>query len=301
MLGAGMASERHERYSVRMGRAWVSLGLVVALALPACGGDAGGTASNGAGGKLNLGGSGGGGGSGGINVGGGANGSGVGGGAASGNGGAAGDGFCGSTLTGTIRDFTTAHPDFEYAIADDKGIVENDLGTDDKPVYGPHATTPTTHGKDYFDQWYRDVDGVNQHVLLPIALTQVGGNVYKYDNPAFFPIDGQLLGDEGNNHNFHFTFELHTKFIYQGGEVFTFTGDDDLWVFVNKKLGIDLGGVHGAETGQIDLDAQAGALGISTGGTYQLDFFFAERHTSESNFHIETTIGSFVDCGPIVQ
>ena len=29
------------------------------------------------------------------------------------------------------------------------------------------------------------------------------------------------------------------------------------------------------------------------GGEYTLDFFFAERHTTESNFHIETTIACF--------
>ncbi|MGZ3474929.1 MAG: fibro-slime domain-containing protein, partial [Polyangiales bacterium] len=77
---------------------------------------------------------------------------------------------------------------------------------------------------------------------------------------------------------------------------FEFTGDDDLWVYINRKLAIDLGGVHGAENGKIDLDARAGELGITKGKVYQLDFFFAERHTTESNFRIDTTL-DFVDCG----
>lgn len=270
-----------------------------------CGGDDdGGTASNGSGGGLNLGGAGGSGGSaaasgsgGSISVGG----NGSGGASGSGAGGSAGSGYCGSTLTGTIRDFQSSHPDFEFTIATDPGIVETDLGADGKPVYAGQSGNPTTNGKQAFDQWFNDVAGVNQKKLHPITLTQGAGNVWTYDNSAFFPIDNELFGNEGNPHNFHFTYELHTKFVYLGGEVFTFTGDDDLFVFVNKKLAIDLGGVHGAMTGKVDLDAKASELGITAGGTYPLDFFFAERHTSESNFRIDTSIASFVDCGPVVQ
>jgi fibro-slime domain-containing protein len=250
-------------------------------------GTGGGAASSGAGG-----------GSGGLNLGGSGNGGSGQAGAGNGTGSGGDSGYCGSTLTGTIRDFMQSHPDFEYIIQVDPGIVLPDLGADNLPVYAGQAGNPTTTGQANFDQWYRDVPGVNQKDLVSIPLTASGGNVYTYSNNAFFPIDNKLFGNEGNNHNFHFTFELHTKFVYLGGEVFTFTGDDDLFVFVNKKLAIDLGGVHGALNGQVDLDANASQLGITKGTAYQLDFFFAERHTSESNFRIDTTIGSFVDCGP---
>jgi fibro-slime domain-containing protein len=87
---------------------------------------------------------------------------------------------------------------------------------------------------------------------------------------------------------------MHATFRYRGGEVFTFRGDDDVFVFVNGKLALDLGGVHGAETDTIDFDAQAGALGITVGSTYSLDVFHAERHTVESNFRIETSIECFL-------
>ena len=76
----------------------------------------------------------------------------------------------------------------------------------------------------------------------------------------------------------------------QGGERFNFTGDDDLWVFVNGKLAIDLGGVHGPMAGNVDMDAQANNLGLEIGQVYDIDFFFAERHTTQSNFTITTTI-----------
>lgn len=216
--------------------------------------------------------------------------SGVGSGGGTGSGGSA---ECGSALQGIVRDFQVSHPDFEDFLGDDKGIVENMLGMDGKPVYAGNPTTPTTSGKEAFDQWFRDVDGVNIAIPYSVTLTPAGGGVYTYDNSAFFPIDGQGFGDEGNVHNYHFTLELRTQFEYKGGEVFTFTGDDDLFTFINGRLALNLGGVHGAQSQTVDLDAMAGELGITVGKTYALDFFFAERHTSESNFRIDTTISCF--------
>jgi fibro-slime domain-containing protein len=206
---------------------------------------------------------------------------------------------CGNELVGVIRDFTSAHPDFEAELGTDKGIVENDLGTDLKPVYaGGSANPPTTHGQAAFDQWYRDTPNVNQPIPHAIQLTESSPGVFTFDDSDYFPIDGQGLGDEGNAHNYHFTYEIHAQFTYEGGEVFTFTGDDDLFTFINGKLAIDLGGVHGPQSQTIDLDQQAGALGIQVGETYSLDFFFAERHTSQSNFRIDTSIGCFTEVQP---
>ena len=145
-----------------------------------------------------------------------------------------------------------------------------------------------------FNQWYNDVDGVNIPINIEIELMEMMPGLYQYDNASFFPIDDQGWGNEGNPHNYHFTLEMHTNFKYEGGEIFTFRGDDDLWVFINGKLAIDLGGVHGPLEKSADLDALAGQLGIQIGNTYTLDFFFAERHTTQSNFRIETTIGCFV-------
>jgi fibro-slime domain-containing protein len=200
-------------------------------------------------------------------------------------------------LLATVRDFNDTHPDFENVIADDRGIVEAQLGADGLPVYAGHPTTPTTHGKALFDQWYRDVPGVNLSTPLLLMLNPVGdGPEYRVDNDAFFPIDNQLFGNQGRDHNFHFTLELHTKFRYRGGEVFSFSGDDDLWVFINGRLAIDLGGVHGREDGRVDLDARAGELGLQPGEVANLDLFFAERHTTDSAFHLETTITEFVEC-----
>ena len=206
---------------------------------------------------------------------------------------------CSGGLTVIVRDFTTSNHDFEPGIsADDTGIVLPDLGADGKPVYAGNPTTPTTHGKESFDQWYRDVEGVNINIPIKIQLTKGAGDVYTYDNQKFFPIDGLGFGNEGNANNFHFTDEVHTRFTYKGGESFTFSGDDDLFGYINKKLVINLGGIHSAEIKTVNLDQLAGELGLKIGGTYSLDLFGAERHVTESHYRIDTTIDCFVDVPP---
>lgn len=196
------------------------------------------------------------------------------------------------TLTGTLRDFLDTHPDFEKEITGlDLGIVQPTLGVDNKPVYAGLAGNPSTHGQAAFDQWYRDVAGVNLSKPYAITLADPDNDgIFSYTNNAFFPIDGELFGNQGRSHNYHFTYEIHSQFTYQGGETFSFTGDDDLWVFINNQLAIDLGGVHGAANQSVNLDAVAATLGITVGNTYNFDLFFAERHTTASNFQIETSL-----------
>ncbi len=201
-------------------------------------------------------------------------------------------------LTGILRDFNDTHADMEQELGSDRGIVEQRLGPDGKPVYAPADGSETTHGRTAFDQWYRDVPGANQRA--PTVLTLINSaqdpRVYTFRDLDFFPIDGRLLGNQGREHNYHFTVELHTTFVYEGGEHLTFEGDDDLWVFVNGYRVIDLGGVHGVETETADFDAIAGAAGLVRGQVYSLDIFYAERHTVDAHFTLSTTV-RFEDAG----
>ena len=208
-----------------------------------------------------------------------------------------GGGPCNTILVGTLRDFHSDHPDFERdLVGEDLGIVESVLGDDGKPVYAG-GTTGTTTGAEAFDQWFRDVDGVNTALPIAFSLEEEAAGQFVFSDGTFFPADDAGFGNEGNPHNYHFTVELHGNFEYQGGEVFTFRGDDDLFTYVNGHLGIDLGGVHVPLTRTIDMDAVAADLGLEIGETYPLDFFFAERHTTLSNFRIETSIECFVPVG----
>jgi len=238
---------------------------------------------------------------------------------------------CNHVIKATIRDFKpcnmkhsddhqydldhcdtkVGHPDFQHYFGSEQtpGIVQATLGSDHKPVYagtGRHTYPGTTDqyettGPSQFRQWYNDVAGTgpdsNKNIPIMITLkeTSAGSGHYRYENHAFFPIDGKgwgntPTGDGTDGHNFAFTTEVHLSFTYKGGEVFTFVGDDDLWLFINNKLAIDLGGLHPSVTGSVNLDKFAAANGMKKGQTYPLDLFHAERHATASNFTIDTTI-----------
>lgn len=194
----------------------------------------------------------------------------------------------------TVRDFDASHPDFESARAGfDPGIVRPTLGADRKPVYTELGASPTTNGLELFDQWYRDVPLVNARVEIQLGLDEYSGAMWQVDDEEFFPLDAYDLGPDPGAHNHHFTLEIHPQFTYYGGEKFRFQGDDDLFLSINDRLVIDLGGVHEPLGGEVVLDDAAADIGLNIGETDPIDLFFAERHTAESRFRIETTIGCF--------
>lgn len=191
-----------------------------------------------------------------------------------------------TTLTGTVRDFKADGVNFEGSVIGlVPGMVETTLtgGVPKLTVLGQSKVNEAN-----FNQWF-----TKSGDSMPLALTLTegvpGSGIYSFSSNAFFPIDGQLLGNEGRPHNYHFTYAIAAQFGYKpgAGQTFAFTGDDDVWVFFDNKLGIDLGGVHGAASASVNLDT---LMAGKAEGNYAFNFFFAERHTSQSNLQISTSL-----------
>ena len=81
---------------------------------------------------------------------------------------------------------------------------------------------------------------------------------------GFFPFNETAAKCSASNYNYGFGTKLEFKFrLTEDGQVvgtdgskhpikFNFSGDDDVWVYVDGKLALDVGGAHGKVTGQID-------------------------------------------------
>jgi fibro-slime domain-containing protein len=240
-------------------------------------------------------------------------------------------------LLAVYRDFvafamngSTRHPDYESFGPSDltTGLVKDTLDANGKPVIDGRCSTGMVTlancpwGQELsnaanFQQWYRDTANVNMTVRGALLLPrQANGYVYDSDPKGFYPLDGkgwvatapvkESLGqsaagvNDGLKHNFGFSTEVRYFFQYRGGETLSFSGDDDVWVFVNRKLGLDLGGLHPRREGTLNMDTSAAALGLVVNGIYEVALFHAERHTDASNFKLTLTgfAPTYSTCGP---
>ena len=200
------------------------------------------------------------------------------------------------TLPLTVRDFQQDGVLFDGGISSSSGMVGEYLGADKKPVYNLEVWQ-TMYGGDVsqanLDSLFTDVPGVNMSTWKFLGMTPTGDGYWVLNSDdngdGFFPIDGELFGNtEGQDHNFHFSVEIHTKFTYQEGATFEFAGDDDVWVYFNGRLVIDLGGVHSSQSASVQMDDIAAELGIAPGDLVDFDMFYMERHTTQSNLYIRT-------------
>lgn len=191
---------------------------------------------------------------------------------------------------------------YEFRDSEGRNINPSMFSPDQGDTAGLLVAGGTGNGltsSERFAQWYRDTPGVNLSKSISLTLHRTPGtNQFVFDSSTdtehesggwFLPINGELYGNFKDNRNYHFTTEINTEFTYdaEANQVFKFTGDDDVWVFINGQLVIDLGGLHPKREQFLDLNRLEW---LQDGRTYSLDIFHAERRYRGSNFRIETTL-----------
>lgn len=153
-------------------------------------------------------------------------------------------------------------------------------------IYNTQTDTITARKKNGTDEYVRGN-------ILPLA--------------TFNPIAGMGYGNSGdtyrmardgsqenyyNDTNYNLTLEGHAQFIYyQDADLyFNFTGDDDVYLYINGIRVLDMGGAHSISKAGISLNNVADICGLKDGEVYDFDFYYMERHGTAANFSIETNI-----------
>jgi fibro-slime domain-containing protein len=160
--------------------------------------------------------------------------------------------------------------------------VQDNAGSKGSPDCG------AINGSASFSQWFDDVPGVNQSMPFALELAYIGDGVFEFVSDAFFPADNQMFGNGDDFNNFYFTYTMTMDCEYSScrEQFLEVMATDDVWVFVDGQLVIDLGGVRHGQTQRIDLDR----LGLTDGNTYEVRVFIAQRNDTLSELEIRTNI-----------
>lgn len=143
-----------------------------------------------------------------------------------------------------------------------------------------------------------DCNDLNKPGFFPLDDLEYLDKEKTVKNPKFdHDIEGWVNIDGGKTvvckHNYGYSMKVAAKFKYVKGQYFEFRGDDDVWVYINNHLVVDIGGVHEPVEGAVNLDTigqNNSKLKLVEGREYPFNIFYAERNATGSNFKMRTSI-----------
>ncbi len=128
------------------------------------------------------------------------------------------------------------------------------------------------------------IDGLGYDAIL-------GDTTDKTDSPYQKDENGNITATVRPEHpNGSYTLRGEAQFVYQDNLYFEFSGDDDVYMYINGVLALDLGGAHGICTKRVNLKDVAAKCHLTPGDVATFTFFYMERNSDASNFKIETNM-----------
>lgn len=188
-----------------------------------------------------------------------------------------------TTVTGTdMKEHSV--PIYGMAVDAYKSIVLTDNGTG---TYSFEAGYSGTKKDVRYDREsgtiYNGTNGGDESGFYP--LEDLG-----YEQPGLLTATSKVNNGAKNG---SFTLRGESQFVYNKDSnlYFTFTGDDDVYMYINGTLALDLGGAHGRNSKTVNLnDLDPTKYGLKEGQVATFTFFYMERCSDASTFGIKTNM-----------